>query len=434
MRADVDLGQLEASTLPPTSKPVDGTYWLKTDTLDPAIYEWDAGASKWIKQEVYVGNSYTLLTGNVNGGVYGDGRDVIISNVPSNYKYAMLSSKYPLIESLELHGQDVSKIDASAYIGLYNFVAKIVNGQFYWLSSALGVNDLIDTTDQQLIQYNDVYPTKRKDLSPLQSGDIWVNTSKNVYDLKKYSATSDAYTTIKYPINVSKNEGLNYYGGLNSIKVGDVIAVPGEDENYAIFMSASLTAVNFFEWRGGGYKLSPYTVQPTQDINSIFDITFQLYNTGTVVPPIIKHLTGTVNNILTTINSDVVLADYGVTVSYNTELKKFKFESLYGKTYTFSFNNNVDCFYLGFDQDTVPYWGFTVDGWKLIDLVPSVLPPASSGVDLTYWYDESFKVDIMVNDNGLWVNPTFAVYLTPSKPTATAGDLWIDTTLSLIHI
>lgn len=511
MRADIDLAQLEPSIIPPKSKPEDGTYWLKSDNVDPALYEWSG--SKWVKQDVFVGDSYKLLkasgssgiisdvsitsggtgytvndvltitggsgtgatlvvdsvssgvitavtvangglnylagqtitcTGGTgsnaiftvstvnNAGLYGDSRDVVIENVPSNYKYAMLTPAYPVSESMSLHGFDVTAIDAESYVGVYNFVAKVVNGQFIWLSSNTIFGGQSPFDDAEKVIYSDVYPTKRKNDTALQVGDVWFNTSKNVYDLKKYNSNTDSYVTVSYPINVSKNAGLEYYGGLNSVKIGDVIAVSGEYENLALYNDNSFGCMNFYYWEGTQYKQSTYEVDPTlnlDDVPTTVDVIFGLfkdndYSTVTVTT------SGDIHTMMSTINSNTTLAAYGVSVSYDAQIRKFKFSSIYGKSYIFTFSNQTDGLYYGFDTLTVPYWGFVVDGWRLINPNASMNAPQASGVDLTYWYDETFKTDILVNDGlGNWVDPTFVTYLQPSEPSAaTDGDLWIDTT------
>ena len=509
MRADVDLSQLEPSVLPPKSKPANDTYWLKSDNLDPALYEYVDG--KWVKQDVYVGNSYKLLAGantgavqqiiittngtgyslnqvvtcsggsgagatvkitsvgvggaaltaipvsggagynvsetlnfdvggaqciinqtEVGNGKYGDSRDVVVENVPSNYKYVILATQYPAIELLSLHGIDISNLDFSQYIGVYNFAAKIVNGQFLWLSSNGLFGGIYPFDDDKKVMFSDVYPSKRADNTALQGGDVWFNTSKNVYDLKQYDSTTDTYATIKYPINVSKNAGLSYYGGIDKVKLGDVIAVSGNKEILSLAWGDNFSCMNFYEWKDAQYKMSEFEVDPTLNLDSIPDtatISFHTFENDVLTTTPIT-VSGDIHNMLSQINSNSTLAGYGVSVTYNAELKKFKFETIYGNSYLFSFQDDTESMYFGFLQSRVPYWGFVVDGWKLIDSTASINPPEVSGVDLTYWYDESFKVDILVNNGtGDWVDPTFATYLQPSEPSAaTNGDLWIDTT------
>ncbi|MCX7592619.1 MAG: hypothetical protein N2235_02445 [Fischerella sp.] len=54
LRADVDLKQLESTTVRPKGAVEDGTYWLNLAATDWGIFEWDAETNSFTKQEVMV--------------------------------------------------------------------------------------------------------------------------------------------------------------------------------------------------------------------------------------------------------------------------------------------------------------------------------------------------------------------------------------------
>ena len=61
LRADVDLGQLSASSTAPTGTIADGSYWLDTASSLFGLREWDG--SKWVKKGVSVVDSNNVDSG-----------------------------------------------------------------------------------------------------------------------------------------------------------------------------------------------------------------------------------------------------------------------------------------------------------------------------------------------------------------------------------
>lgn len=436
MRADVDLSQLEATSVPPESKPADGTYWIKSGTMAPAIYEYQGG--KWVKQNAFIATEYKVLDPFV------DSTSIIPVGVPSNYEYVVLAGDFPIYEYIVgTDGQTAADaVNFDSFPVPQNAVCKRINGKYYWYASTLyasptppspAVNG--DPSNKNRFQYSDVYPALQPDATALETADVWFNTRENVYELVKYDATSDKFNTVTYPINVSYNEGLSYYGGLSEIEVGDVIAISGDNFSMSVITDERLGVMSFYEWTGETHRYSQLTVDPAQVVVN-GQVQFWLFDEDLLVADrlIAVTLNGSNDDIIETINGDADLVAYGVTISYDAYLQKFRFDSVYGKSYGVA-GFGGDGGYLGIDDDAQPFWCYEITGWSAVDMVASAESPTVSGVDLTMWYNEQFAVDILVNDGiGDWVNPSsyaspFDVYLQSAAPAApSAGDLWIDTT------
>lgn len=427
MRADIDLSQLQASDLPPKSKAEDGTYWLKTDTINPALYEYSTASSKWVKKDVYVTDGVDF-----NEDLSPSILDLVPRNVPSNYNYAMVAGPFPL-EQFILYlnpGWTATQVqefkDANKdFFMLNNVIAKRNGTTWKWfVGSALGGGDEFD---EDAFQFSDVYPTLRRDgLTANQNGDVWFNTRENVYDLRLYNGTSDSYSTVTFPINVSYNEGLSYYKNLNrspkDVAVGDVIAISGDNFAYAALFTNYVGAVNFYKWTGVTYEYAVSTYDGSVALPST-NIDFILY-TDPTYQVVTVTISGSISNIINIVNSNATLQTYGVSLTYDYDLMKFKLESAYDYSYA------VVAPDIGFPAPVGSFSAFEVSGWELIAPVPSASAPAVTGVNGTYWYSEDFKVDILVNDGtGNWDDPSFDVYLQPSEPVSpSTDDLWIDTT------
>lgn len=437
MRADIDLAQLNPSSTPPKSKPKDGTFWLKKDTMDPAIYEFKSG--KWVKQKAFVATEY-VITPSLNPPSI---NDFSLVGVPSNYDYAILSGRFAFVDVLKYLYSNIwipayDEIFASGvldYMDIQNVIVKRDGAGWKWFVGVVigGGNEF----DINRYQFSDVYPSKRRDgITPNAEGDVWINTRENVYDIEKYNASTDSYTTVTYPINVSFNEGLAYYENLSrpnkGIQIGDTIAMTGNDYPLCQINNDYIGGLTFFQWTGDVKQYGTIDIAPDFTIASPVNVDiFLLSDTN---PEFVNiPVSGNLNNIINIINTyvstnppNVALKDYGVTCYYDSVARRVVFDSTTNKIY------GIKSEELGFTS--FPYTLTGVTGWEPIETITSSSQPTTSGVDGTYWYSEDFKVDILKNDgNGNWVEttaaPSFAVHVYPEKPASPSNnDLWIDTT------
>ena len=62
VRADLDLGQLNASADAPTSPPADGTYWFDTADTKLGIFEWNGAAATVTDGQSFISQNVTVIT------------------------------------------------------------------------------------------------------------------------------------------------------------------------------------------------------------------------------------------------------------------------------------------------------------------------------------------------------------------------------------
>ena len=74
VRANVDLGQLEASATAPAANPVAGTYWFDTVNSKYGVFEWNGSAATTTGGQSFTNQPVTVITDS----------DQIFSNVPKN--------------------------------------------------------------------------------------------------------------------------------------------------------------------------------------------------------------------------------------------------------------------------------------------------------------------------------------------------------------
>ena len=62
VRADIDLGQLDATATAPAGAPEDGTYWFDTSSTNFGVFEWNAAPANTTGGQTFVNQSVTVLT------------------------------------------------------------------------------------------------------------------------------------------------------------------------------------------------------------------------------------------------------------------------------------------------------------------------------------------------------------------------------------
>jgi hypothetical protein len=99
-RANVDLAQLEGTSIRPTGEPVDATYWLDLTNTNWGIFQWDTDGG-FVAQTPKVITSSTYLSGSVPISSYGTiGDYAVVATQPSNpIYYKGYSNKWSLVGS-----------------------------------------------------------------------------------------------------------------------------------------------------------------------------------------------------------------------------------------------------------------------------------------------------------------------------------------------
>jgi len=295
---------------------------------------------------------------------------------------------------------------------------------------------------------------KSTDTTPRPTGSVWIKTTtpNTGADLSMYvySTTTESFSAVDAPLyenDRAANNGLDVSGGGESIAVGTLYTQFDVDEDdtatYKIFRrysagdlevtgtetSAVITASDTFTLQESAVSsttLSAAIVVTTSgtdltslasDINGagLTYVSAEITSTGALK---IKHSAGGV--IVAKDTSGTPLADAGISTSITSGQVRA--------------GNNVD---------------LILSNWVAPTYTASLTAPSQNPSDLTYWYDASTDVDVMVHDGTNWVgyqnlaNDTRGFDLSDTDPagvivsatepttqsdetTLVVGDLWLD--------
>ena len=196
LRADIDLGQLEASSSAPTGVIADGTYWLDTTASTFGLREWSGTA--WVKKDVSVVDAVSINSGT--GGpskAFGQNGDyAVVANTAAG-------GTATDIKYYEKYSNDWYQIGSSSW-------SSATSGDFQF-ASHLGV------------------PSLRSDnVSALSAGDIFIQTTTPntgaSLATKLYSSSTKAFSSVATSLYASTDAALTAVGTAN-VKVGDLIGI-----------------------------------------------------------------------------------------------------------------------------------------------------------------------------------------------------------------
>ena len=198
VRADIDLGELEATSVAPTGAIADGSYWFDTASSSFGLREYSGSA--WVKKSVKVVDSsdITSSTGGPKRAFGLNGDYAVVANTAAGGTSS--SIKY-----YEKFSDDWYEIGSTSW-------ASATSGDFQF-ASHLSV------------------PTLQSDgVSALTSGDVFVqrttpNTGASL-SVKLFSATSKTFSAVASPVYASTDAAFTDIG-LANVKVGDVVAITG---------------------------------------------------------------------------------------------------------------------------------------------------------------------------------------------------------------
>ena len=194
LRADVDLGQLSASSTAPTGTIADGSYWFDTASSLFGLREWDG--SKWVKKDVSVVDS-----NNVDSGTGGPKRAFGL-----NGDYAVVANTATGTAS-----------DVKYYEKYSDNWYQV--GSTSWASTT--------SSDFQFGTHLAVPSVQSDGVSSLSSGDVFIQTSTPnqgvSLSVKLFSSSTKAFSSVSAPLYANTNAAYNTIG-LANVSVGNLIA------------------------------------------------------------------------------------------------------------------------------------------------------------------------------------------------------------------
>ena len=402
LRADIDLGQLEASSKAPTGAIADGSYWLDTTASTHGLREWSGTA--WVKKDVSVVDATSINSGT--GGpsqAFGQNGDyAVVANTAAGGTATQL--KY-----YEKYSNDWYQIGTSS-----------------WSSATSG--------DFQFASHLAVPSLRSDDTTALSAGDIYIQTTTPntgaSLATKLYSTSTKAFSSVATSIYANTDAALTAVGTAN-VKVGDLIAVHGGSEaEYSLKRhngNTSLVATG--SSFGSGVDVSG---------NSSVDI---VYNGTTVTVTFANTISGNATNstaedavydinaalgagsvteVVASIGSDTNIV---LTSSKGRDIKVVSKHSDFGPSS------------VGLGSGAVTA-DITYSNFADLSYVASKTTMTGTLADGTYWYNATVakaNIDLLEHNGSAWVTFTKDLSVAASAPTTqsdgtalVAGDVWLD--------
>lgn len=381
IRADVDLNQLQPSSVEPVADPADGTVWLDLSQTNVGLNVFNTVTHKWEAKTV------TMYEGAVDG----SGAPLA---APNSAEYLMVAGRRDLT--------------ADNYIENMLWYRKIGDAVWYKLTNTIA-NGL---SSQKDIQYGSVWPVSRADLTDvpmdnMETGDLWISTTKIDFPVKIFDSTAGNFVSVDVPAFDSTTNANTFY---TKPAAGDMFVLYNAPETYSPFLGETV-----FQ-----HMLKRFNGKETLEIVSGFNFgTMSLVaslriNDGASFP-----VSGTAASVADYIN-DAMVFQSQTTVSASVVDGKLVLTDTDGK------DMKIDA---GNDDVVFGIKNGIYSNWEDLTYVASASAPTGGLEDGTLWYNPEFKVDIMVNASTSWQNYSAGtVYVQASEPATSApDDLWVDT-------
>ena len=403
LRADIDLGELKASSTAPTGAIADGSYWLDTASSLFGLREWSGTA--WTKKSVSVVDSI-----NVNSGTGGPKRAFGL-----NGDYAAVantaSGTATDVKLYEKFSDDWYQIGTSS-----------------WDSATSG--------DFQFASHTTV-PSKQSDgVTSLSAGDIFIQTTTPntgaSLSVKLYSASTKAFSSVSAPLYANTDAAYTSIGTAN-VSVGNLVG---------IFNNASTEAeIELKRHNGNTTVVATSSAISNLDVsgNSSFDI---VYNGTTVVVTLAGTISGsasasTAEDAVFDINAALAAGSVSeVSASLDSTGTKAVLTSSTGRDIVLQSNHSdFGPSSVGFGSGAVTA-SVTYSNFASLSYEASKTQITGSLADGTYWYPATVataNIDLLEHNGTTWVTLTKDFQAKATAPTTqsdgtslVAGDVWLD--------
>jgi len=404
-RADVDLNELDPTSVAPSASPANDTYWLDTASTVDGLFQYNATAGAW---EQVTGLTVVNTAVAINAGTdtepssgYQDGDQIVNFDDTGIVQYLeRISGTWEMIGGTTWRAVGTNDFQwgpHAAEPALASDNATSLDGSSYWLKTSTpnnGLNISLSHYDSTLGQFvtdtvaniEDTHATYYS-LSSVNSANVVAGTVVGFVDsTDTFDANSDSRPMA--PQITSEADILLevHNGNTTTVLVGGTASL-----TYAASATFDLDTGTGSPVTSGDLNAgSPYT-----DINALV----QALNLDAA-------LTG--NNIVASVNT----AGDGVTLTQSSGLD-IEVSSIVG-----------DAANLGISAGTTSNFA-AITTYVADDAAPTGTTTAG-----TYWYDPSFIVDILVNSGtGVWDDVAGTIYVQSDEPTSglVATDIWVET-------
>ena len=405
IRADIDLNELEGTSIAPTSAAADNAYYNNLNNFVHGIYRWSTLTTSWVAATV---------TNVVGDGLGGNGliATTAATEPSSGYQEGDIIANFNNLGDM----QYLVRV-SGAWELAGNGAARAIN-DFQWAPHTF-------------------VPTLQSDGTPLVAGDIWLKTTTP---------------------NNGLDTDLSFYDSALAqfVSLGDVVISDTHTAYYSLTGVSSNTVsagtVVGFVGAADAFAGTPNTSPPTPQATSTADISYEIHNGGTTVvvtgtAPVTAigatasstfDLNGVTTGDLASIadidalvialNGDAALLGEGI-VATKSATDQLVLTSSDGRDIVIA-NILNDAADTNLAAGTYSNFETFTNSALASSYVAATAAPSGAVTAGTYWYDPSFVVDLMVNDGaGAWAEITDDVFIQSDAPTTgvSDGDVWVET-------
>jgi hypothetical protein len=383
LRANLDLGQLGASSTAPAGAPVNGTHWLDLTTSTMGVFSYNAGTATWVAQTASKLNAST----EVDAG----------TGAPLN--------------SIGLDGAFawVATVGGNAHNRIWNKISGVWYhlGTDTWRAAA--------SKDFQFAAHTAIPTVKSTEGGggALATGDVWIKTTEfnngTKMVVKSYDTSTKKWTTITCPVLADTTAA---WTNFTTPVAGNLFAKYNHEQGAHTLKVASHSLLRF---NGSA------TLAVTGSANPAPTATHTIVINGTTVT-YSSSADSAVIRMAALVNSAAI-----TNITASVASNKLVITNTAGKDIVLAAGSGTLITDLGLTAGTS-------SNWVALSYEPNLNTPVGATPNGTLWYDSRITtVDLLETyDNaGVTTWRTFSGTLTPasSKPTTPAsGDIWIDTT------
>lgn len=424
LRADIDLGALEGSSIAPSSKPVDGTYWLDTTNTTWALKRWSGSA--WVRQTVKVPAATDITVGPEPKAAYGKKDDYAVVYVDAN-------------------GVDQETV---------TFFQKILdpsdsNIKWFEIGTDAWNTALGGSADYQIGTHIDLSRQSTSIGGTLAVGDLFLQT--NLLDngtsisIKSYDSVSDQFLQQLYYGADHSYQAYSYYDSIGGVNAGDIwIDYSSASAQVNLYrhnglptvVAQSAAALADDEISSTGHTTGTIAMTITVNDRDVvegasgkIEVTFAGYddtNGNISVDGAVEAISAAISNANDiTLASDLEVTNVSGKITI-TSISGYDIKLEKGNVVTFDPTD------LNLVED-IPY-----SNWETLEFQASATEITGTLADGKLWYDSLIdlsRLDILYNNNGTWESYPNDINLASSEPVTksngitalAAGDLWVST-------
>ena len=400
VRADIDLNQLAGTDIEPTANVKNGTYWF--DTLNTVFGVFRANgntnrAKAWDLVDVKVPYDYDIKD-NEPAQEYGDNRDVA---------YVAVKDENGLITN--------------------TFFEK-VSGSWLKIGSDAWKEALKDSRTGETPTVT--FASHINVPAGTFIGSIWIKTTKpnygSDYSLKRFASATNLWNIT--PITLYKSLDAAELAMSTGV-INTVYAECSPDDKEV--------AIKFYRLAyNTGFEKTITNLNPTTNTIRIRVMGYdKIEVTGTVEECALAISASAIPGLSAAAVNETtmkIVSDSWHTVIISTGSEASEQYDPITEQVTLSGFDTFSDGTISLDTSSI-----ILTNWEMLEYVPSLTEPRAPALDGTYWFNNEFDVDIMVNDGDQWLDYPKEIYVTSADPTIDlpkgkdieADDLWINPSL-----